>query len=61
MRFECEIDMDNDAFANDQHTIILSKILKKISNEVDEFVCAERTKSIWDTNGNPIGTWKIKR
>jgi len=59
MKFECEINMDNDAFANDQHTIILSKILKKISYEVDEFVCSERTKTVWDISGNRIGSWKI--
>lgn len=60
MKFECNIDMDNDVFAHDPHAE-LSKIIKKISKEVDEFVCEERTKAIWDNNGNKIGYWKIIR
>ena len=59
MIFKCEIDMDNDAFAHDLH-YELSKIIRKISKEVDEIEYEERTKTIWDTNGNKIGTWKIK-
>ena len=58
MKFECEINMDNDAFAQDPH-YELSKIIKKIAKEVDEFVCSERTKTVWDISGNRIGTWKI--
>ena len=59
MKFECEINMDNDAFAQDPH-YELSKIIKKIAKEVDEFVCSERTKTVWDISGNRIGTWEIK-
>lgn len=59
MKFECNIDMDNDAF-NETH-FELSRVIKKISKEVDEFVCQERTKAILDKNGNKIGTWKIIR
>ena len=59
MRFKCEIEMDNDAFAEDPH-FELSKIMRKISKQVDEFVCEGRTKTIWDSNGNRIGTWEIK-
>ena len=59
MKFECNIDMDNDAF-NETH-FELSRVIKQISKEVDEFVCQERTKAIWDNNGNKIGTWKIIR
>jgi len=51
--------MDNDAFANDQH-LELSRILNKIARDFYEFECVERTKTIWDTNGNKIGTWEIK-
>ncbi len=60
--------MDNDAFADDQH-FELSKIIKRIAREVDEFAydalaiglaASERTKTIWDINGNKIGTWEIK-
>tara|TARA_R100001079_G_scaffold92527_1_gene55171 strand:+ start:403 stop:588 length:186 start_codon:yes stop_codon:yes gene_type:complete len=58
MRFECEINMDNDAFVEAKH-FELSNILKRIAREVDEFDCVERTKAIWDYNGNKIGTWKL--
>ena len=51
--------MDNDAFAHDLH-YELSKIIRRISKEVDEFEYEERTKTIYDTNGNKIGTWEIK-
>ena len=51
--------MDNDAFAEDPH-FELSKIIEKISNQVDEWACEERTKAIWDSNGGKVGTWKIK-
>ena len=59
MKFDCIINMDNAAFADDQH-FELSKIIKRIAREVDEFAYSERTKTIWDTNGNKIGTWEIK-
>jgi len=59
MKFDCIINMDNDDFAEDPH-FELSMILRKISRQVDEFVCEERTKTIWDSNGNKIGTWEIK-
>ena len=59
MQFKCEIEMDNDAFAEDPH-FELSKIMRKISKQVDEFVCEGRTKTIWDSNGNRIGSWTIK-
>ena len=58
MRFECNIDMSNDAFVHDPH-YELSKIIKTISHDVDNFVCISRTKILRDTNGNKIGTWKI--
>ena len=38
----------------------VAKIIKRIAREVDEFAYSERTKTIWDTNGNKIGTWEIK-
>jgi len=59
MKFDCIINMDNDAFAHDLH-YELSKIIRRISKEVDEFEYEERTKTIYDTNGNKIGTWEIK-
>ena len=58
MQFKCEINMDNDSFGDDPHEE-LSKIIENISNEVDAWACAERTKTIRDYNGNKIGTWKI--
>ena len=51
--------MDNDAFADDQH-FELSKIIKRIAKEVNEIECIERTKTIWDINGNKVGTWQFK-
>jgi hypothetical protein len=59
MQFKCEIDTENDAFAHDPHTE-LSKIIKKIQKDINDFVCIERTKIIRDTNGNKIGSWTIK-
>jgi len=59
MQFKCEINMDNDAFAEDPH-VELSRIIKHISNGVYEFECSERYKAIWDDNGNKVGYWKIK-
>ena len=59
MILKCEIDTDNDAFAHDPH-IELSRIIKNIAKEVDEFVCEERIKTIWDRNGNKIGHWQFK-
>ena len=58
MKFECEINMDNAAF--DEPSSELSDILKRISREVDDFACVERTKAVWDYNGNKVGTWEIK-
>jgi len=58
MEFKCEINMDNDAFAHDPHEE-LSKLIEKISNEVDEWACVERTKAIRDSNGNKVGKWTI--
>ena len=51
--------MDNDAFAHDPH-LELHRVIKKIANEVNQFVCDERHKAIWDYNGNKIGSWTIK-
>jgi len=59
MKFECNIDMSNDAFAHDPH-LELYRVIKRIANEVNQFVCDERSKTIWDYNGNKIGTWEIK-
>ena len=61
MRFKCNIDMDNDAFKpfDPDLNFELSKIIKRIAKEVNEIECIERTKTIWDINGNKIGYWKI--
>ncbi len=62
MKFDCIINMDNDAFADDQH-FELSKIIKRIAKEVNDsysIECIERTKTIWDINGNKVGTWQFK-
>jgi len=60
MRFKCEINMDNAAFAHDPH-LELANIIKQISKDVDDFVCVERerTKTIRDYNGNKVGEWTI--
>ena len=50
--------MDNAAFVEPSSE--LSDILKRISREVDDFACVERTKAVWDYNGNKVGTWEIK-
>jgi|TARA_R100001480_G_scaffold78015_1_gene87838 hypothetical protein len=62
MQFKCEIDMDNDASdaGGDYHRFELSRVLNKVAREFYEFECSERTKTIWDINGNKIGTWEIK-
>lgn len=61
MKFECKIDMDNDAFVHDPH-FELSKIIKKVAREVDCFAYSQaQSKTIWDSNGNRIGIWKIIR
>jgi len=60
MRFKCEIDMDNAAFAHDPHLFDeLANIIKQISKDVDAFVYVERTKTIRDYNGNKVGEWTI--
>jgi hypothetical protein len=53
--------MDNDAFKpfDPDLNFELSKIIKRIAKEVNEIECIERTKTIWDINGNKIGYWKI--
>jgi len=54
--------MDNDASdaGGDYHRFELSRVLNKVAREFYEFECSERTKTIWDINGNKIGTWEIK-
>lgn len=59
MIFKCEIDTENDAFVHDPH-YELSKIIKKIARDIDDFVFIERTKIIRDINGNKIGSWQFK-
>ena len=59
MIFKCRIYTENDAFAHDPHAE-LSKVIKKMAKDIDDFACIGRTKTIWDTNGNKIGYWKIK-
>ena len=59
MKFDCIINMDNAAFAHDPH-YELSRIIKRIASEVNEFAYSERTKTIWDINGNKIGKWETK-
>ena len=58
MLFSCNIDMDNDAFAKDPHAE-LSKVIKKISSEVDGFRYNDYCKNVSDYNGNKIGFWMI--
>tara|TARA_R100001509_G_scaffold157646_1_gene121972 strand:+ start:662 stop:844 length:183 start_codon:yes stop_codon:yes gene_type:complete len=59
MKFKCEIETENDAFAHDPHAE-LSKIIKTIQKDINDFVYIERTKILRDTNGNKIGSWTIK-
>jgi hypothetical protein len=58
MRFECSIDMSNDAFVEAKH-FELSKILKHIANDVQDREDNIRAAIIRDTNGGKVGTWKI--
>ena len=57
MKFECEINMDNDAFVEAKH-FELSNILKHIANDVQDRE-DKRSAIIRDTNGGKVGTWKI--
>ena len=58
MKFECEINMDNDAFVEAKH-FELSNILKHIANDVQDREDNIRAATIRDTNGGKVGTWKI--
>jgi len=58
MKFECQIDMDNDAFAQDPH-LELACILKKIANDIRDIDDTDFFKKISDTNGNKVGVLKI--
>ena len=58
MKFECNINMDNDAFVDTKH-FELSNILKSIANNVQDREDNIRSQIIRDTNGNKIGNWKI--
>jgi len=59
MKFECEIDMDNDAFADDPQQE-LTRIFKEIISDMEDFWHNNRTKAIYDINGNKVGAWTIK-
>ena len=54
MKFKCEIDMDNEAFENDDE---LPKILRQIITELTKANTGKRVK---DTNGNFVGQWSIE-
>ena len=58
MKFECEINMDNDAFVEAKH-FELSNILKHIANDVQDREDNIHAATIKDTNGGKVGTWKI--
>ena len=58
MRFECEINMDNDAFAQDMH-LELFRALREIAHNVRDNDDVVRSATVRDINGNKIGTWKI--
>ena len=58
LRFKCQMDMDNDAFAQDPH-IELACILKKIANDMRGIDDTDLHKSIKDTNGNKVGELRI--
>ncbi len=58
MRFECSIDMSNDAFVEAKQ-FELSKILKQLANDVQDREDNLRAAIIRDTNGGKVGTWKI--
>ena len=59
MRFECEINMDNDAFAEDPH-LELCHILKIIANDIRDIDDTDCVSTVRDINGGKVGTWKIK-
>ena len=58
MRFECNINMDNDAFAQDMH-LELCHTLKILANKIRDYDNVVRAATLRDTNGNKIGTWEI--
>jgi hypothetical protein len=56
MRFTCEIDMDNDAFA-ECPACALAELLRETAAAVD----AAATEGILrDANGNTAGRWRIE-
>ena len=59
MKFECNINMDNDAFAQEPH-LELCRALREIAHNVRDNDDVVRSATVRDINGNRIGTWKIK-
>jgi len=59
MKFDCIINMDNDAFAQDPH-LELCHILKVIANNIRDIDDTDCVSYVRDINGNKVGTWEIK-
>lgn len=55
MTFKLEFDTGNDAFYEVPH-VEVSGILRNVAQKV---VLGRRSGPIHDTNGNPIGSWKL--
>lgn len=56
MRFTLSIDTDNDAFHEGPEGAELSRLLRKVADEVE--APHGHTRSILDANGNRVGSWK---
>ncbi len=59
MQFKLEINMDNDAF-DEVNGSEVSSILWKLSYLVDGAYLSEQDgASLWDANGNRVGSWSV--
>jgi len=65
--FTCKINMDNEAFENPEH---LRELLLEIAEETrfhsegdlgEKIISAKTTMPIFDSNGNKVGEWVLKK
>lgn len=55
MKFNIDIDSENEAMSPFQIQVILKKIIQAISSGID----ASDGQTILDFNGNSVGTWEL--
>jgi hypothetical protein len=56
MEFKLQIDMDNAAFADDDGTFEVARILRDVA---DGFETSGDTGFVRDFNGNRVGSWEF--